>query len=155
LSANQHYAGTSQEAMAPGLVLGDDLDCLPIAPLLAGARARGLADAFEMLGIAAILLAADGDVLFANPPAQALFGTHLKLFGERLVAGDEADQRALRRMTVAALTGQSRSGELIVQRAGLPALKLRATPIASAEEDPFQLLRAIILIEQISTRSAR
>jgi PAS domain-containing protein len=155
LSANQQYAGTSQEAMAPGLLLGDDLDCLPIAPLLAGARARGLADAFEMLGIAAILLAADGDVLFANPQAEALFGAHLKLSGERLIAGDEADQRELRRMMEAAVSGQNRSGELIVQRAGLSALKLRATPVASPDRDPFQLLRAVIILDQMSARPGR
>jgi PAS domain-containing protein len=126
---------------------------MPIAPLLAGARARGLAEAFEMLGIAAILIAADGDVLFANSEAQALFGPHLNVDGERLSTGDEVSRRALRRMMDATLKSPRRSGEMIVQRGdGLPPLRLRATPVASADADPFQLLKAVILIDQATAR---
>jgi PAS domain-containing protein len=145
MNINQQFAGRTSGASA----VSDDFDSMPIAPLLAGARARGLAEAFEMLGVAAILIAADGDVLFANNEAQALFGAHLKIVSERLRTGDELSQRALRRMMDSALNGARRSGEIIVQRAdGQPALRLRATPVASADADPFQLLKAVILIDQ-------
>ena len=58
MNINRQFAGAASGARAPSRTLSDDFDCLPIAPLLAGARARGLAEAFEMLGIAAILLVA-------------------------------------------------------------------------------------------------
>jgi PAS domain-containing protein len=147
---NQQFAARTR-GVSSGMV-SDDFDCMPIAPLLAGARARGLAEAFEMLGVAAILIAADGDVLFANSEAQALFGPDLKLVGERLTTGDDVSQRALRRMMDAALRGPRRSGEMLVQRAGQPALRLRATPVASADADPYQLLKAVILIDQARQR---
>jgi PAS domain-containing protein len=153
MNINRQFAGAASGARAPSRTLSDDFDCLPIAPLLAGARARGLAEAFEILGIAAILVAADGDVLFANSEAQALFGPHLNLVGEHLSTGDEVSQRALRRMMDAALKGAKRSGEMTLQRGGgLRALRLRATPVASAEADPFQLLKAVILIDQAAER---
>jgi PAS domain-containing protein len=155
LRTNPEFASATKGAAAPNFG-ADDYDCLPIAPLLAGARARGLADAFDMLGVAAILIDADGDVLFANAGAQALFGAHLTVSGERLTAGREGDQRALRRLMDAALTGARRSSELTIQRGtGLAALRLRATPVSSADEDPFQLLRAVVILDQTSGHSAR
>ena len=44
----------------------------PLAPLLAGARARGVADAFEWLGLAAILLDERGEVLHLSAGAVEL-----------------------------------------------------------------------------------
>ena len=56
-------------------------------------------------------------------------------------------------MMDAALKGAKRSGEMTLQRGGgLRALRLRATPVASAEADPFQLLKAVILIDQAAER---
>jgi PAS domain-containing protein len=151
MNLNQQFAGPMNGASRRAVA--DDFDSMPIAPLLAGARARGLAEAFEMLGVAAILIAADGDVLFANSEAQALFGPHLELVGERLRTGDDVSQRALRRMIEAALKGARRSSEMIVQRGdGQPALRLTATPVASADADPYQLLKAVILIDQARQR---
>ena len=46
----------------------------PLAPLLAGARARGVADGFEWLGLAAVLLDDRGEVLHANCGAIELMG---------------------------------------------------------------------------------
>jgi hypothetical protein len=156
LRTNQEFASAAPGVAAPNFVGADDYDCLPIAPLLAGARARGLADAFDMLGVAAILLAADGDVLFANAGAQALFGDRLAVSGERLIAGREGDRKALQRVMEAALTGARRSGELTIQRgSGVAALRLRATPVSSTDEDPFQLLRAVIILDKVRARSER
>ena len=43
----------------------------PLAPLLAGARARGVADGLELIGAAAALLGEDGEVLHVNARAIA------------------------------------------------------------------------------------
>jgi PAS domain-containing protein len=44
----------------------------PMRPLLAGAHARGMADALEMAGIAFLMIDSQGMVLHAGPAARAL-----------------------------------------------------------------------------------
>jgi hypothetical protein len=106
-----------------------------------------------MLGIAAILVAANGDVLFANERARALLIPHLTLVGERLSAGDEANQGGLARMIEAAVAGQNaKASSVVLRREGVPTLRLHATPIVS-EDDPFQLLRAVIVLDREDARA--
>ena len=57
-----------------------------LAPVLEGARARGVLDAFDMTGQAAILLGRAGEVLQVGASARALLGAGLRLEGGRLVA---------------------------------------------------------------------
>lgn len=149
MSANQDFF----TAAADGAGLAspppeNDADCLSIAPILAGARARGVADALEMLGVAAILLGADGDVLFANEQARSLLIPHLRIAGERLATTDKSRQAALSRLIEAASAGSNgAAGSLVLRRGdGVPALRLQATPIA--DDDPFQLLRAVLLLDR-------
>ena len=52
---------------------------VPLAPLLAGARARGVADGLEWLGLAAVLLDDRGEVLHVNSGAIELLGEDLFL----------------------------------------------------------------------------
>jgi PAS domain-containing protein len=127
-----------------------DLDCLPIAPILAGARARGVADALEIVGIAAILIGAEGDVLYANDRARALLVPHLRIVGERLEAVDRKQHDALAGLIEAAIAGdKAEAHSLILRRAdGVPGLRLHATPIADG--DPYQLLRAVIILDRQS-----
>jgi hypothetical protein len=153
LSASHDFLAGSAGRTAPG-VFDYDLERMPIAPILAGARARGVADAFEMLGIAAILIAANGDVLFANERARALLVPHLTLAGERLSGADEASQRGLDRMIEAAVAGpNAKASSVVLRREGVPTLRLHATPIA-AEDDPFQLLKAVIVLDRTDARAA-
>ena len=69
----------------------------PLAPLLAGARARGVADGLELIGAAAALLDEQGEVLHLNARALSLLGDHLVLAGGRLRARDRALDRNSRR----------------------------------------------------------
>ena len=69
-----------------------------LAPVLEGARARGVADAFAMAGQAAILLGGAGEVLHACADAGSLLGAGLRLKDGRLVAGDEGDLGLARRL---------------------------------------------------------
>jgi PAS domain-containing protein len=143
LNANQEIVSDAPLAIR----LGEDLASAPFAPILAGARARGMADALEMLGVAAIFVRGDGSVLFANDQAGALLGSHLRLSDERLQAGEANGERRLRRMMDAVL-GDRRPDEMTLGRgAGRPRLRLRATPVLSEETDRFQLVKAVIVLD--------
>ena len=147
MGANPDFFTASADAAALA-GFEHDLDCLPIVPILAGARARGVADAFEILGVAAILLGPDGDVLHANDRARLLLAPHLRIAGDRLTATDKANKRALSRLIETAAAGQKAEARSLVLRRGaaVPALRLHATPIA--DDDPFQLLRAVIVLDR-------
>jgi hypothetical protein len=119
----------------------------PLAPLLAGARARGVADGLEMLGAAAALLDEHGDVLHVNARALGLLGDGLFLSGQRLRArGQEADE------TLAAAIDSSLRHRVAARvalgdgtEAGVSAVRI--VPMASDGDDAFQLLRAVAFFE--------
>ena len=70
----------------------------PLAPLLAGARARGVADGLEWLGLAAVLLDDRGEVLHVNRGAVDLMGEDLFLQADACGRATRAvDARLLRR----------------------------------------------------------
>ena len=58
----------------------------PLRPLLAGARARGMADAFELLGVAAVFIDEGGFALHINDRARRRLGPQL-VGRRRAVAG--------------------------------------------------------------------
>ena len=70
-------------------------DPTPLAPLLAGARARGVADGLELIGAAAALLDEQGEVLHVNARAMRLMGEALFLADQRLRARDRAADETL------------------------------------------------------------
>lgn len=151
MSAKQDFLTGEADAFASaGALFEQDLDCLPIAPILAGARARGVADALEIVGIAAILIGAEGDVLYANERARALLVPHLRIAGERLEAVDRKQRGALANLIEAAVAGDKAEAHSLILRCGdgVPALRLHATPIADG--DPYQLLRAVIILDRQS-----
>lgn len=119
----------------------------PLAPLLAGARARGVADGLELIGAAAALLDEHGDVLHVNARALGLLGEGLFLSGQRLHArGQEADE------TLAAAIDSSLRHQVAARvalgdgtQAGVSAVRI--VPVLSEGDDAFQLLRAVALFE--------
>jgi hypothetical protein len=130
------------------VVLGADFGAAPIAPILAGARARGMADALDVLGVAAVLIEASGLVLLANRRARAFFGAHLSLNGDRLATGDAQSERAIGRALTAVLAGQAIEATAIVPRgAGRSSLRLRVVDMAAEWDDPFQLLKAVVILD--------
>ena len=149
MNAKQDFSADQTDGFTPGGAFFEhDLDCLPIAPILAGARARGVADALEIVGIAAILIGAEGDVLYANDQARALLVPHLRIVGEKLETVDRTQRGALADLIEAAVAGEKAEAHSLILRrgAGVPALRLHATPIADG--DPFQLLRAVIILDR-------
>jgi hypothetical protein len=129
------------------------LPCLTnpsLAPVLAGARARGMADALELLGVAAVLIDECGYALHINDRARSLLGAQLWIDEGRLRAArtdlDTAIGAALRSALSAA--APARVAMNIRLAADSRAAAVKVLPIVAEPDDPFQLLRAIVIIEE-------
>ncbi len=116
----------------------------PLAPLLAGARARGVADGFEWLGIAAILLDDRGEVLHANSGAIELMGSDLYLDGGRLRARNPVADASLAGAIQDAIVNGAESRLAIALDSGLTA---RIAAMDTLDDDPYQLLRVVAILE--------
>jgi len=121
---------------------------MPLAPLLAGARARGVADGLEWLGLAAVLLDDRGEVLHVNSGAIELMGEDLFLRAGRLRAGDGEVDAELAAAIQETLNGGVASRLTIPLGAGRGALDARIGAIDSPGDDPFQLLRAVAILQR-------
>jgi hypothetical protein len=120
----------------------------PLAPLLAGARARGVADGLELIGAAAALLDEQGEVLHVNDRALGLMGQTLFVSGERLRARDDAADAALTQAIGSTLRQGVASRVAVGEGSGEGALGIRIVPISNEDgKDAFQLLRAVAIIE--------
>jgi hypothetical protein len=113
----------------------------PLAPLLAGARARGVADGLEWLGLAAVLLDDRGEVLHANAGAIELMGEDLFLRDGLLRAGDAASDAALGEAIREAVARG------VASRLRIGHVSARVAAIDSLDDDPFQLLRVVAILE--------
>jgi hypothetical protein len=123
---------------------------MPLAPLLAGARARGVADGLEWLGLAAVLLDDRGEVLHVNSGAVELMGEDLFLQGGRLRARDEGVDAELAAAIDCTLSRGVASRLAIPLGSGRGELGARIGAIDSMDDDPFQLLRAVAILERPS-----
>ena len=119
----------------------------PLAPLLAGARARGVADGFEWLGLAAILLDDRGEVLHVNPRAVDLMGEDFVFFLRAPEGARCRDRRRARRCDLSRLGRRDllppRDPFEVGPRHGGRANRGED----SLDDDPFQLLRAVAILE--------
>jgi hypothetical protein len=120
----------------------------PLAPLLAGARARGVADGLEWLGLAAVLLDDRGEVLHANSGAIELMGEDLFLRDGRLRARDHIADAALGVAIRDAVARGIASRLTISSESGPDALGARIAAMESLDDDPFQLLRVVAILER-------
>jgi hypothetical protein len=120
-----------------------------LEPLLAGARARGMADAFDLLGMAAVFVDEDGLALHVSARVDRLVGRELTISPQgRLRAVDLASDAALQATIDRALAGRGDEKAPIVLASGegRPALSLRVVTVNAGNESA-QLLRAVVLIE--------
>jgi hypothetical protein len=123
----------------------------PLKPLLAGARARGMADGFELLGVAAIFIDEGGFALHINDRARSLMGPQLWLDDGRLRAAAGDLDEALSLAIESALLNHAPACAAIdisfacESRGGVT---VKILPIAAEAHDPFQLLKAVIVIEE-------
>ncbi len=120
----------------------------PLAPLLAGSRARGVADGLEWLGVAAVLLDDRGEVLHANSGAVELMGEELFIQAGRLRARATEVDSALSDAIREALTSGTPTTVPISLASGQGPLAARIAAIDSLEDDPFQLLRIIAILDR-------
>lgn len=118
----------------------------PLGPLLAGARARGVADGFAWLGLAAVLIDDRGEALHVSSGAAELMSDSLFLEGGRLRAREFGADRALAEAIEAALA-DGRAGHLRLAAAG-GELWLRIAPMPVDPDDPYQLLRVVALLSR-------
>jgi hypothetical protein len=118
-----------------------------LAPLLAGARARGVADGLELMGAAAALLDEQGEVLHLNARALSLLGDDLVLADGHLRARDRAVDRTLAAAIDSTLRDQVASRVALGDEARADGLGVRIVPVTADADDSFQLLRAVAILE--------
>ena len=121
----------------------------PLTPVIAGARARGVADAFEWLGVAAILLDEQGEALHVNAGAKQLLGESLYLEGGRLRAHNPLVDASLS----AAIREVIETGATARLTIGGGPLSARIGAFGQPEEDRYQLLRAVAILETSAVAS--
>jgi hypothetical protein len=126
----------------------------PLGPLIAGARARGVADGFAWLGLAAILIDDRGEALHVNSGAVELMGEALFLEGGRLRARDRVADLGLNEAIGDALAlGVARNVRLDDAQGEM---WVHVAPMPSEPDDHYQLLRAVALLSRAGRRrSAR
>ena len=122
-----------------------------LAPLLEGARARGVADALELAGQAAILLGGAGDVLHAGASAKPLLGEGLRVANGRLVSRN-GHCAAFDSLLETALEGVEPCQErgIILPIPGGGAMRVRILPFDGGKSNPAQLLKALVLLDRIN-----
>ncbi len=135
-----------------GLELAGELG-LPaeiLGPLLAGARARGFADALELTGQAAFLLDDSGAVLHMTSHAARWIGAGLRIAGGHLVGHDSSVNQKLGAMIEAALAGpyEQADAEDVRLGEGIKA-RIQAKSFGDAMTKPCQLLKAVVLVETV------
>jgi hypothetical protein len=122
----------------------------PLAPLLAGARARGFADAFEWLGLAAILLDEHGEVLHLGAGAVELMKDELFSDGGRLRAREKLTDVRLRIAISSALRDLEAEDLVLPSSDGGAGLALRVAPIGDGlADEAMQLLRVVVVLERV------
>ena len=121
-----------------------------LAPVLEGARARGVADAFEITGQGAVLLSASGEILHLTGAARRLMAGKLEMCGGHLVAEASVPDsgrisRALGRIIGDALAGGD--GVETILEVGGGRLRFKAVAFPGGESNVYQLLKAFLLVD--------
>lgn len=123
-----------------------------LAPQLAGARARGVADALSLLGLPAIFLDQEGRALHVSREAALLMGPTLGVDRARLVAADSATDELLQALIDRGLEGRNCAPVKIRPAGESPEgdslIIVHALPIPGAFDDEFQLLGCILVLER-------
>ena len=122
-----------------------------IGPMLAGAQARGVADALELLGIGAALIDATGRVLHMGGRGRRASARWLRLVEDHLVAEEPEDNRALQTLIGATIAepAETTTRVRLRQEQGEAALDIRALPFP-VSNGRDQLLRAVLVFEEVS-----
>ena len=122
-----------------------------LAPMLEGARARGVADAFELAGQAVILLGGAGDVLHAGESAKPLLGEGLRVTNGRLTLKD-SQNRGFDSLLESVLVGDEPppGAGITLAAPGGGEMRLRLLPFSAGKANPAQLLKALVLLDRVA-----
>ena len=117
-----------------------------LAPVIAGARARGIADAFEMLGEGAVLLDFSGSVLHVGEAAKPMLGCGLTIAGGHVVAASRKAAGSLQRLLEGGLADNAPRVleiDLLCTEEGMR----QRVRMVRAPADAYQLLASVLVIE--------
>ena len=146
----------SDKAAIAGVEAGAALTALSaekrLVALLAGARARGVADALDLLGVAAVLVDGDGAALNVNTQAAAFMGPDIGICAGQLVAGTYEANTRLQRALDCVLNNGGVETVAIDAKAGsaggdMNILNLHILGLPQADDPSTQLLKAVIILE--------
>lgn len=149
-------ASISREQASASTRSADTAQSRPDAlqPLLAGAHARGMADAFELAGVAAVMIDQQGMVLHSGGPARDLFGPDLRVEYDHLVSSGAESTCAIQTMIAEALgDGETPAPVLVPRSSGTP-FRLHARRVPGAAGNLCQMLKLLIIIEESAPRPA-
>jgi hypothetical protein len=122
-----------------------------LRPVLEGARARGVADALEMLGQAFLFLDGSGTILHASSRANDMIGGEIAIVRGHLVGSNPAAGQHIGDLIGAALVGPGGDCAPVALRAGEGRIiRLRARAFPAAPPATFQLVRAIVFLDPAS-----
>lgn len=115
-----------------------------LQPVIAGAYARGTADAFELLGLAAMFLDREGRVLFSTSSTKSVLNGGITIHAGHLLALARSDNQALAEFATSALRHPSSRPSVTLPACGLT---LRALPVGGPVMGGDQLLHLIITVD--------
>jgi len=150
-TSREKVSGTTRARIgAAGESAQSRIDALQ--PLLAGAHARGMADAFELAGVAAIMIDAQGMVLHVGAPARMLLGPDLRIDYDHLVSSTAESTCAIQSLIAEALGEGDLPAPVLVPRVGKNPCKLHVRRAPGAAGNICQLLKLLIIIEEVVSR---
>ena len=121
-----------------------------VGPLMAGARARGVADALDLVGLAAVLIDSTGSVLHASGRAVRAISPLVEIVEDHLVGRDPATNDALQDLIAGALElGGTRKTARFCDAEGRVRLFVRALDFPVGLSEQPQLLRSVLIVNEI------
>lgn len=119
-----------------------------LAPVIAGARARGVADAMDLLGLGAVLIDRTGKVLHVSASGKRVMGGWMRIVEGHLVAERPVDNLAIQALVEASIGAERSVSEVgLASEDGLRTLAMRTLRLP-ADEGTAQALQAIIVLTE-------
>ena len=116
-----------------------------LAPVMAGAYVRGIADTFDAVGLACAFLDRNSRVLVANAAAERFLRGPLQVAADHLLAETTEDNRLIAEVVAAAMNGPQ--GTLRSVRLPAARLDLHCLSFGDPLMPSGQMVRAIVVID--------
>ncbi len=148
----RNVLGGTTKAVAPPVQVRPVREHLPaeiLAPMLAGARARGIADAYEMLGVGAVLLSDSGRVLHASDRACQLMRDMVSVTSDHLVGTNAEANAIIESLIGACLAGADGAAATVSEPESGRRISLRIVNVPQGQGDCVQLLKSVMAVSEI------